>query len=125
MRTVYVLLRVLPFLLSFRRDSRRWLVVGGPVRRSAAFHQRRAEALVRTIAALGPSFVKIAQVFAGRADLLPEPYLAAVSTLTDRVPPVPVAQIESVIEDAYGRPVGALFQTWDPIPLASASLGQV
>src|SRR3569623_304055 len=54
MRTLYVLLRVLPFLLSFRRDSRRWLVIGGPVRRSAAFHQRRAEALVRTIAALGP-----------------------------------------------------------------------
>lgn len=125
MRTLYVLLRVLPFLLSFRRDSRRWLVIGGPVRRSAAFHQRRAEALVRTIAALGPSFVKIAQVFAGRADLLPEPYLAAVSTLTDRVPPVPVAAIEQVVEEAYGRPVGALFQQWDPSPLASASLGQV
>ena len=75
MRTLFVLSRVLPFILSFRRDVRRWVVIGGPVKRSAPFHARRAERLVATIAALGPSFVKIAQVFAGRADLLPEPYL--------------------------------------------------
>ena len=125
MRTLYVLWRVLPFLISFRRDVRRWVFIGGPVRRSPAFHTRRAESLVATIAALGPSFVKIAQVFAGRADLLPEPYLSAVSTLTDRVPPVPVARIERVIEEAYGHPVREIFQDWDPVPLASASLGQV
>jgi predicted unusual protein kinase regulating ubiquinone biosynthesis (AarF/ABC1/UbiB family) len=124
-RTLYVLWRVLPFLISFRRDVRRWIVIGGPVRRSPAFHARRAESLVAAIAALGPSFVKIAQVFAGRADLLPEPYLSAVSTLTDRVPPVPTAQIERVIEEAYRRPVREIFQDWDPEPLASASLGQV
>lgn len=125
MHTLYILARVAPFILSFRRDVRRWIVIGGPVRRTPEFHARRASALVSTIAALGPSFVKIAQVFAGRADLLPEPYLSAISTLTDRVPPVPVAQIERVIEEAYGRPVREIFQDWDPVPLASASLGQV
>ncbi|MGI8508977.1 MAG: hypothetical protein ACR2MQ_06600 [Gemmatimonadaceae bacterium] len=85
MHTLYILARVAPFILSFRRDVRRWIVIGGPVRRTPEFHARRARALVSTIAALGPSFVKIAQVFAGRADLLPEPYLSAISTLTDRV----------------------------------------
>ncbi len=125
MRTLFILSRVLPFIISFRRDVRRWIVIGGPVRRSPAFHTRRAEALVATIARLGPSFVKIAQVFAGRADLLPEPYLSAVSTLTDRVPPVPAAAIERVIEEAYGRPVRAIFDEWDPSPIAAASLGQV
>jgi predicted unusual protein kinase regulating ubiquinone biosynthesis (AarF/ABC1/UbiB family) len=125
MRTLYVLSRVLPFILSFRRDVRRWIVIGRPARRSLAFHKRRAERLVATIAALGPSFVKIAQVFAGRADLLPEPYLSAVSTLTDRVPPVPVEQIERVIHEAYGRSVTDIFTDWSRVPLASASLGQV
>lgn len=125
MRTLYVLSRVLPFILSFRRDVRRWIVLGRPARRSASFHARRAERLVATIATLGPSFVKIAQVFAGRADLLPEPYLGAVSTLTDRVPPVPVEQIEQVILRAYGRPVHEIFADWSRVPLASASLGQV
>lgn len=125
MRTLYVLSRVLPFILSFRRDVRRWIVIGRPAKRSAAFHARRAERLVATIAKLGPSFIKIAQVFAGRADLLPEPYVTAISTLTDRVPPVSVDQIERVIEEEYGRPVNALFTDWSRIPLASASLGQV
>lgn len=125
MHTLYILARVTPFILSFRRDVRRWIVIGGPVPRSPAFHARRANALVSTIAALGPSFIKIAQVFAGRADLIPEPYLSAISTLTDRVPVVPVAQIERVIEEAYGRPVHEIFQDWNPVPLASASLGQV
>ncbi len=125
MRTLYVLSRVLPFILSFRRDVRRWVVVGGPLKRSPAYHRRRAERLVATIAALGPSFVKIAQVFAGRADLLPEPYLGAISTLTDRVPPVPVELIEQVILETYGRPAAELFEDWSRIPLASASLGQV
>ncbi|MEO6778368.1 MAG: AarF/UbiB family protein [Gemmatimonadaceae bacterium] len=125
MRTLFVLSRVLPFILSFRRDVRRWIVIGRPARRTHAFHVRRAERLVATIAALGPSFVKIAQVFAGRADLLPEPYLSAVSTLTDRVPPVPVEQIERVIQETYGRPASQLFSDWSRVPLASASLGQV
>ncbi len=125
MRTLYVLSRVLPFILSFRRDVRRWIVIGRPAKRSVAFHARRAEHLVATIAILGPSFIKIAQVFAGRADLLPEPYLTAISSLTDRVPPVSVDQIERVIEEEYGQPVHELFTDWSRVPLASASLGQV
>ena len=125
MRTLYVLSRVLPFIISFRRDARRWVLFGRPAARSKAFHRRRADRLVATIAVLGPSFVKIAQVFAGRADLLPEPYLGAISTLTDRVPPVPVDDIERVVEEAYGRPVTELFSDWSRVPLASASLGQV
>ena len=80
---------------------------------------------MHTIAGLGPSFIKIAQVFAGRADLLPEPYLSAVSTLVDRVPPVEAQAVEAAIVAAYGQPVHAIFEEWDPTPIAAASLGQV
>lgn len=125
MHTLYIFARVLPFIVSFRRDVRRWIFFGAPLQRTPAFHERRARRLVSTIAALGPSFVKIGQIFAGRADLLPEPYLGAVSTLTDKVPPVPVQEIERVIHEAYGRPVREVFQDWNPVPIASASLGQV
>jgi len=125
MRTTYVLLRILPLLLSFRRDLKRWFFFGTPAERSLAFHRRRAERVVATIAGLGPSFVKMAQVFAGRADLLPEPYLGAVSTLADRVPAVPTEAIEREIERAYGEPATALFEVWDRTPVAAASLGQV
>jgi predicted unusual protein kinase regulating ubiquinone biosynthesis (AarF/ABC1/UbiB family) len=125
MRTAYVLFRILPLLLSFRRDVRRWFFWGRPANRTPAFHRRRADRFVVTLAGLGPSFVKMAQVFAGRADILPEPYLSAISTLADRVPPVPAEAVEREIVTAYGQSVHELFEVWDRVPVAAASLGQV
>jgi predicted unusual protein kinase regulating ubiquinone biosynthesis (AarF/ABC1/UbiB family) len=125
MRALIILRHVAPLVLSFLRDRRRWLVVGGPMRRSAQFHHQRAERLVSSIAALGPSFVKLAQVFSSRADLIPEPYVGMLSTLTDQVPPVPTPLIVHEIERAYGRPVHEVFEQFDAEPLAAASLGQV
>lgn len=125
MRVLVVIWRLGPFVLSFLRDRRRWWIAGKPITRSEAFHQERAERLVAVIAALGPSFVKMAQVFSARADLIPEPYITVLSSLTDQVPPVPTALIEHEIEKAYGRPVGAIFERFDGEPLAAASLGQV
>ena len=119
------MLRLVPFALSFWRDHRRWLVAGGPVVRTADFHRRRAERLVAVIGALGPTFVKLAQVLAARADLVPEPYLAALGTLVDRVPSIDRADVERVILDSYGKPASEVFEEFDPVPLAAASLGQV
>ena len=95
MRTLVISLRLLPFALSFIRDFRRWLVGGRPVPRSAEFHARRATRLADTVARLGPTFVKLAQVFASRADLVPEPYLSALGRLVDQVPPVTYAAVRT------------------------------
>ena len=104
MRAAVVFSRLVPFLIAFRRDRRRWIVVGGPARRTRADHEARADRLVRTIAELGPTFIKLAQVFGARADILPEPYLSAVGTLTDSVPPLPPGVAEQVVAEALGRP---------------------
>lgn len=125
MRTVTILRELLPLTLSLIRDQRRWLWFGGPVRRTPAFHARRAERMVAALGRLGPTFVKMGQVFAGRNDLLPEPYAKAFATLTDQVPPIPLAEIERVILESYGRPAVELFEQFDPVPIAAASLGQV
>lgn len=127
-------LRVLgPFVVSFLRDQRRWLWFGSPVPRSAAFHTRRAKGLVRAITALGPTFVKLAQVFAARADLIEEPYLGELGTLVDAVAPVPWPAIARELEAAYGTTTESAsaagtvgpFEAIDEVPLAAASLGQV
>ena len=125
MRALVVFARLFPLVVSFLRDRRRWLWRGAPLERTAAFHRERAERLVRTVATLGPTFVKLAQVFAARADIVPEPYLAALGTLVDRVPAVPVALVREEIERTFGRPIEQLFERFDDAPLASASLGQV
>jgi predicted unusual protein kinase regulating ubiquinone biosynthesis (AarF/ABC1/UbiB family) len=124
-RALRVVWRLLPFVLAFLRDRRRWLLVGRPRRIGAARHAQRAQRLTRTLAELGPTFIKLAQVFASRADIVPEPYLAELGALTDRVPPLPVEAIEAVIAAEYGRPVREVFTEFDPVPIAAASLGQV
>jgi predicted unusual protein kinase regulating ubiquinone biosynthesis (AarF/ABC1/UbiB family) len=125
MRVLVILRYLVPLAVSFLRDRKRWLVVGAPMARSPAFHQERAERVISSIAELGPSFVKLAQVFSSRSDLIPEPYVSAISTLTDQVPPVPTPIIEHEIERAYGRPVRDVFERFETEPLAAASLGQV
>jgi predicted unusual protein kinase regulating ubiquinone biosynthesis (AarF/ABC1/UbiB family) len=124
-RGLRIALRLLPFLLAFLRDRRRWILVGRPRGLSHDRHARRARRLTATIADLGPTFIKLAQVFGARADILREPYLSAISSLQDHVPPDPPEEIEAVIAEELGRPVAELFESFDREPVAAASLGQV
>ncbi len=125
MRALVIFGRLLPFVLAFMWDRRRFLVLGRPRRRDAERHRLRAERLTRALAELGPTFIKLAQVFAARADILPEPYLSAIATLTDQVPPLPPGVAERVVREELGRDVGQVFGRFEPEPLAAASLGQV
>ena len=120
-----ILWAFLPFLWAFLRDRRRFILLGSPARRSEAHHRKRADALTRRIASLGPTFIKLAQIFSSRADLFPEPYLSSIGTLQDQVPPIPSSAARAVIEAELGRPVEAVFQDFQDEPLAAASLGQV
>jgi predicted unusual protein kinase regulating ubiquinone biosynthesis (AarF/ABC1/UbiB family) len=125
LRGVRIGFRVTPFILKFLRDRKRFIVLGSPIQRTEADHARRATQLAAMIAGLGPTFIKLAQIFAARADLLPEPYLSAIGTLQDQVPPVSTAAIIGVMEGELGRPISEVFESFDADPIAAASLGQV
>jgi predicted unusual protein kinase regulating ubiquinone biosynthesis (AarF/ABC1/UbiB family) len=125
LRTAAIVWRLGPLALSIRRDFRRWLRWGDGVTRSRAFHERRARRLVHEVATLGPAFVKIAQIFGSRPDLVPEPYVSELAKLTDRVPPVSWEVIRDVLTAAWGAPPGTLLESIDLVPLAAGSLGQV
>ncbi len=125
MRLLVILKHAVPLLLSVLRDRRRWFFWGRPADRTAAFHERRARRLLASIVELGPSFVKMGQLFAGRTDLLPDQYAEALNTLTDKVPAVSFEMIELTIQRCLRRPLPDLFSWFDPTPLAAGSLGQV
>jgi len=74
---------------------------------------------------LGPTFVKLGQLLSTRPDLLPPSYIAELSRLQDDVPPCPWEPIKACVETELGQPVEQLFATFDPAPIAAASLGQV
>ncbi|HEX6574663.1 MAG TPA: AarF/UbiB family protein [Gemmatimonadaceae bacterium] len=124
-RTIAILRRLLPLGVSFRRDFARWIFFGAPIERDDAFHRNRAARLIEALVSLGPTFVKLAQVFASRPDVVPEPYLSSLGTLTDRVPAVPFDQIEREIVAAYDKRPEEMFEQFDRNALASGSLGQV
>lgn len=124
-RPLYVFFALVPFVLSFLRDYQRYFLFGGPRELSLAEHEERARRLTRRIAQLGPTFIKGMQVLASREDLLPRVYTREFRTLQDRVPPFPVARALDIIREELGRPASEVFESFDPAPLAAASLGQV
>lgn len=80
------------------------------------------EKLSLTITELGASFIKLAQVLATRNDFFDEPYLNALKTLHDDLPPMSLSSYERVMEKAFPT---SPFIRFDPRPIASASIGQV
>jgi predicted unusual protein kinase regulating ubiquinone biosynthesis (AarF/ABC1/UbiB family) len=89
------------------------------------YHRRQAQKLVNTAIGLGPTFIKIGQSLSTRVDFFPPIYTAALSQLQDRVPAFDANEAISIIETELGTELGVLFDRFDPIPLAAASLGQV
>ncbi len=81
--------------------------------------------LRRTLEQLGATYIKLGQFLSGRADLLPPEYIEELSKLLDTAPPVPSTEIHEMIEDELGAAVEQLFATFDDMPIASASIGQV
>ena len=74
---------------------------------------------------LGPIFVKFGQAVSTRRDLLPADIADELAMLQDRVPPFPGAVARALIEQAYGRPLAEVFESFDETPLAAASIAQV
>jgi ubiquinone biosynthesis protein len=72
----------------------------------------------------GGMFVKLGQVLSTRADLLPADVIAELSQLQDHVAPADPASIERLLTAELGAPPHAVFASFDPDPLAAASIAQ-
>ena len=86
---------------------------------------RSPQELVEDLKNMGPTYIKLGQLLSTRSDLLPQPYLKALTELQDNVSPVPFHEIEQVIEKELGAGVNSVFTEFEQQPLASASIGQV
>lgn len=81
--------------------------------------------LADDLEAMGPTYVKLGQILSGRPDLLPETYLKSLARLQDKVKPFPYAEVEEIVTTELGVRISKAFATFDPEPMAAASLGQV
>ena len=84
-----------------------------------------AEDLAKDLEKLGPTFIKLGQLLSTRADLLPAPYLDALTRLQDHIEPFPYEEVERIVSGELGVRISKAFADFDPVPLAAASLAQV
>ena len=109
----------LRFLTRFRSKA----VIG---RKEEQAHVRNARRIYRAIVELQGLYIKVGQLFSCMANFLPAAFRRELDGLQDRVPPRPYEAIEQRIRDEFdGRGPQQLFRSFDPTPIASASIGQV
>ena len=78
-----------------------------------------------TLEELGVVFLKFGQVLALRRDLLPDAYVVELERLHDRLPPMDVVAVAATVERELGGPLEGLFASFDPVPVAAATIAQV
>lgn len=74
---------------------------------------------------LGPTFVKLGQVLASRADLLAPEYIEEFSHLQSGVTSVPFEELRAQLSQDLGAPPEEVFPDLEIEPLAAGSIGQV
>ncbi len=109
---VFGLERVVPFHRGLLKHPRRTLPYTRPEHVRMAFEE------------LGATFIKLGQILSTRPDLLPPAYQAELAKLQDAAPTIPFEHVREALSAALGRPLEETFATFDPIPLAAASIGQ-
>jgi ubiquinone biosynthesis protein len=87
--------------------------------------ERRGVRLSRALQALGPTFIKLGQTLSTRADLIGDDIADDLANLRDNLPPFPVEDVHRIIEEDLEKPTSALFDNFEEIPVAAASIAQV
>ncbi len=85
----------------------------------------KLEELAADVERMGPTFIKLAQLLSTRADLLPQPYIEALTRLQDKVEPFPFTEVEQIVANELGVRISKAFSYFESSPIAAASLGQV
>ena len=74
---------------------------------------------------LGPTFVKFGQLLSTRPDVMPPDIVVELRKLQDDVTPIAFSEIRRVVEEEIGLTIEQAFLSFDEVPLAAASIGQV
>lgn len=88
-------------------------------------HMRNARRIERAIIMLQGLYIKVGQLISIMTNFLPPEFRRELEGLQDQVPPRPYQDIEARFCEELGRKPTELFASFDQVPIASASIGQV
>ena len=80
--------------------------------------------LCNILVELGPVYVKLGQLLSTRPDLLPPPYIEALTSLQAEVPPVAWEAVEVIIRKQLQQPIEEIFSIIHHQPVAAGSIAQ-
>jgi ubiquinone biosynthesis protein len=83
------------------------------------------ERLRQALEELGPAFIKLGQLLSTRTHLLPRAFTLELANLHDNVPPIPFAEVQSILASELKRPLTEVFSSIEETPIGSASIAQV
>ncbi len=84
-----------------------------------------AEDVTATLGTMKGVLMKLGQMASYVDDGLSPAARRTLGRLQDSVPPMSPALAAQVVTEELGQPPDRLFATWDPVPIAAASIGQV
>jgi predicted unusual protein kinase regulating ubiquinone biosynthesis (AarF/ABC1/UbiB family) len=94
-------------------------------RRTRAARMRRIAVSFRGLAVrMGGVLIKVGQFLSSRLDVLPREITGELAGLQDEVGAESFDAIRGVVEAEFGVPLAAKFLDFEPVPVASASIGQ-
>ncbi|MHB8262970.1 MAG: ABC1 kinase family protein [Acidimicrobiales bacterium] len=74
---------------------------------------------------LGPTFIKLGQILSAGEGIFPQELVSEFAMCRDRVPADSFHTVRQTVERELGRSLSDLFVSFDPTPLAAASIAQV
>jgi len=90
-----------------------------------AHEMRTAAQVAETLGNMKGALMKLGQMVSYLDEGLPEPLRVALAQLQQDAPPMSAALAAGVVEQELGAPPDTIFDEWDPVPIAAASIGQV
>jgi predicted unusual protein kinase regulating ubiquinone biosynthesis (AarF/ABC1/UbiB family) len=89
------------------------------------FEMKTAAHIAETLGNMKGAMMKLGQMASYLDAGMPPHVREALAQLQSDAPPMSAELAAGVIESELGAPPGVLFAEWDPVPIASASIGQV
>ena len=86
---------------------------------------RNAEQVAASLGSMKGALMKLGQLASFLDDGMPEPVRQALAQLQSDAPPMAPELAASVVKSELGADPEEVFATWDPVPIAAASIGQV
>lgn len=106
-----------------------WALGGWALRDRRAGGSRSRAGLSRRLRhaaeALGPTYIKLGQIISSGEGLFPAELVDEFKACRDQVPAESFDDVRRVVEQDLGQPIDEIFEHFDHVPIAAASIAQV